>query len=49
MTSRVHARRSSRPKTMASVQGQADHQVGLTVMLGKHKSPDRKWNGAAMT
>lgn len=36
-------------QTIVSVQGQADHQVGLTVMLGKHKSPDPKWDGATLT
>jgi hypothetical protein len=36
-------------QTMVSVQGKPDHQVGLTVMLGQHKSPDPKWNDAMMT
>jgi hypothetical protein len=36
-------------QTMVSVLGSDDHQVGLTVMLGKHRSPDPKWNGATMT
>jgi hypothetical protein len=36
-------------QTAASVQGAADHQVGLMVMVGKHKSPDPRWDGSTMT
>jgi hypothetical protein len=35
--------------SMVIVQGSADHQVGLMVMVGKHSSPDPKWDGSTMT
>src|ERR1700753_3846186 len=36
-------------QTMARVPGGADHQMGLAVMLGQHKSSEQRWNGAKMT
>ena len=36
-------------QTIASVPGAADHQMGLAVMLGQHKSAEQKWNDAKMT
>ena len=36
-------------QTMVAVQGAADHQVGITVMVGKHTCADPKWNDARMT
>jgi hypothetical protein len=36
-------------QTMVAVQGETDHQVSLAVMVGQHKSPDPKWDGATMT
>jgi hypothetical protein len=36
-------------QTMASVPGASDHQMGLAVMLGKHKSAEPKWNDAKLT
>jgi hypothetical protein len=36
-------------QTSVRIQGQPDHQVGLTVMVGKHKSPDPAWDGSTMT
>jgi len=36
-------------QTMANVPSSSDHQMGLTVMLGQHRSAEQKWNGARMT
>jgi hypothetical protein len=36
-------------QTIASVPGGSDHQMGLAVMLGQHKTSEQKWNGAKMT
>ena len=36
-------------QTMASVPSSSDHQMGLSVMLGQHKSTEQKWNDAKMT
>ena len=36
-------------QTMASVPGSSDHQMGLAVMLGQHKSAEPRWNDAKMT
>jgi len=34
---------------MVSIQDAADHQMGVTVSLGTHRSSDSKWSGAQMT
>jgi hypothetical protein len=36
-------------QTMANVPGAADHQMGLAVMLGQHKSSEQRWNNAKLT
>ena len=36
-------------QTMASVPSSSDHQMGLSVMLGQHKSTEQRWNDAKMT
>jgi hypothetical protein len=36
-------------QSMVSVHGVADHQMGITVTLGTHRSSDSRWNGAQMT
>ena len=34
---------------MVNVPGSVDHQMGLAVMLGEHKSTEQRWNDAKLT